>query len=66
MRDLGKNKFTVARLTLQTLINTYPDSEYLPQAKYALAESFFRENSSSSLARLKMSFEGFHYVFPGE
>src|SRR5712691_2738791 len=35
-RDLDKNKFTVSRLTLQTLINTYPDSEYLSQAKYLL------------------------------
>ena len=49
MRDLEKNKFTVARLTLQTLINTYPDSEFLPQAKYALAESFYRESSSSAM-----------------
>jgi len=48
-RDLDKNKFTVARLTLQTLINTYPDSEFLPQAKYALAESFYRENSSGAM-----------------
>ena len=42
MRDLNKNRFTVARLTLQTLVNTYPDSEYLPQAKYALAESLYK------------------------
>ena len=43
MRDLNKNKFTVGRLALQTLINTYPDSEYLSQAKYAMAESFLRK-----------------------
>src|SRR5437867_12532419 len=46
MHDLEKNKFIVSRLSLQTLINTYPDSEFLPQAKYALAESFYRESRS--------------------
>ena len=35
MKDMEKSRFTVARLTLQTLISTYPDSEFLPQAKYA-------------------------------
>src|SRR5256885_17131861 len=49
MHDLERNKFIVSRLSLQTLINTYPDSEFLPQAKYALAESFYRENSNSSM-----------------
>jgi outer membrane protein assembly factor BamD len=64
MRDLNKNKFTVARLTLQTLINTYPDSEYLPQAKYALAESFFRESSSSSLSQAENEFKDYITFFP--
>ena len=64
MRDLNKNKFTVARLTLQTLINTYPDSEYLPQAKYALAESFFKESSSSSLSQAENEFKDYITFFP--
>ena len=64
MRDINKNKFTVGRLSLQTLINTYPDSEYLPQAKYAMAESFFRENSSSSLSQAENEFKDFITFFP--
>ena len=64
MRDLGKNKFTVSRLTLQTLINTYPDSEYLPQAKYAMAESFYRESSSSSLNQAETEFKDYITFFP--
>src|SRR5438034_11836597 len=47
MHDLEKNKFIVSRLRLQTLVNTYPDSEVLPKAKYALAESCYRERSHS-------------------
>jgi len=63
-RDLDKNKFTVARLTLQTLINTYPDSEFLPQAKYALAESFYRENSSGAMNQAEAEFKDYITFFP--
>lgn len=64
MRDLNKNKFTVSRLTLQTLINTYQDSEYLERAKYALAESFYREHSSSALTQAEAGFKDFVTFFP--
>jgi outer membrane protein assembly factor BamD len=64
MRDINKNRFTVGRLSLQTLINTYPDSEYLPQAKYAMAESFFKENSSSSLSQAENEFKDYITFFP--
>src|SRR5215813_12423068 len=64
MRDLKKNKFTVGRLTLQTLINTYPDSEFLPRAKYAMAESFFKESSSSSLSQAENEFKDYITFFP--
>src|ERR1700754_214344 len=64
MKDLNKNKFTVARLTLQTLINTYPDSEYLPRAKYALAESFFKENSATTLGQADNEFKDLITFFP--
>ena len=64
MRDLKKNKFTVGRLTLQTLVNTYPDSEFLPRAKYAMAESFFKENSSSSLNQAENEFKDYITFFP--
>jgi TolA-binding protein len=32
MADQKKGRYTEARLSLQTLINTYPDSEYLAKA----------------------------------
>src|SRR5262245_14134699 len=64
MKDLGKNRFMVARLTLQTLINTYPDSEFLPRAKYALAESYFREGTTSNLNQAEVEFKDFITFFP--
>jgi outer membrane protein assembly factor BamD (BamD/ComL family) len=36
MVDVEQHRFTAANLTLQTLINTYPDSEYASKAKQAL------------------------------
>lgn len=65
MRDMQKSRFTVARLTLQTLINTYPDSEFLPQAKYAMAESFYREGTSTALTEAENGFKDYITFFPG-
>ena len=36
-------KYEVARLQLQALLNTYPDSEYLAKAKLAIGDSYFKE-----------------------
>jgi outer membrane protein assembly factor BamD len=41
--DLKHGRYTEGRLALQTLINTYPDSEYLAKAKLAVADSYFNE-----------------------
>ena len=62
--DLERNRLTVARLTLQTLINTYPDSEYLPQAKYMLADSFYREGTSSAMTQAEVEFKDYITFFP--
>ncbi len=64
LKDLGKSRYNIARLTLQTLINTYPDSEFLPEAKYALAESFYREGSTSTLNQAEIEFKDFITFFP--
>ncbi len=64
MHDLDRSRFTVARLALNTLINTYPDSEFLPQAKYALAESFYREGSTSTLNQAEAEFKDYITFFP--
>src|SRR5579883_902881 len=64
MKDMEKSRFTVARLTLQTLISTYPDSEFLPQAKYAMAESFYREGTSTSLTQAENEFRDYITFFP--
>ena len=37
--DIERSRFEVARLTLNTLMNTYDTSEYMAKAKLAIADS---------------------------
>lgn len=64
VRDLEKNRFEVARLTLQTLINTYDSSEYLAKAKLAIADSWFREGGSHGLAQAEAEYKDFILFYP--
>ncbi len=64
MEDIKKNKHAIARLTLQTLINTYPDSEYLAKAKLAIADSYYKEGGSSGLAQSVVEYTDFRTFFP--
>jgi hypothetical protein len=41
---------SAARLQLQTLIGSYPSSQYAGEARYEMAESYFREGSPSPTA----------------
>jgi outer membrane protein assembly factor BamD len=62
--DIEHGHYEQARLTLQTLINTYPSSEYLPQAKLAIADSWYREGSAKSLAQAHAECEQVLLQFP--
>ncbi|MBL8234448.1 MAG: outer membrane protein assembly factor BamD [Bryobacterales bacterium] len=64
VRDLEKNRFEIARLTLQTLINTYDTSEYLAKAKLAIADSWFREGGSHALAQAEAEYKDFILFYP--
>src|SRR5215472_3160351 len=64
LTDLKESRFTAARLKLQTLINTYPDSEYLESAKFTFAESFYKEGTPSSYTRAEAAFKDYLTSFP--
>src|SRR5690348_8902444 len=49
MDNIKRNRMEEARLTLQTLINTYPDSEYLAKAKLAVADSYFKQGGFTGM-----------------
>ena len=54
----------VGRLNLQTLINTYPDSEYLAKAKLAIADSYYKEGGSANLTQAVAGYKDFIVFFP--
>src|SRR5713226_1209061 len=51
MEDVRRGRHEVGRLNFQTLINTYPDSDYLAKAKLAIADSFYKEGGTANLTQ---------------
>ena len=64
MEAMKHNRFDVARMTLQTLINTYPDSEYIARAKLAVGDSWYAEGGTASLAQAEQEYRDFETFFP--
>ena len=64
MADLEKSRYTVARLELQTLMNTYPDSEYLAKAKLAVADSYYMQAGTTGLTQSIAEYQDFITFFP--
>src|SRR6266436_2147807 len=59
-----RGHFDVARLDLQTLLNTYPDSQYLMKAKLAIADSWFKEGGTAALTQAEQEYKDFITFFP--
>src|SRR5271166_5109935 len=64
MEAMKHNKYDVARLSLQTLINTYPDSEYIARAKLAIGDSWYQEGGSAAMAQAESEYKDFITFFP--
>ena len=64
MDAMKHNRFDVARMTMQTLINTYPDSEYIARAKLAVADSWYAEGGSTSLAQAEVEYKAGSRLHP--
>jgi outer membrane protein assembly factor BamD len=61
---MAKGRFDVARLDLQTLLNTYSDSEYQMRAKLAVADSWYKEGGSAALTQAESEYKDFITFFP--
>ena len=61
---LKHGHYTEARLNFQTLINTYPDSEYLAKAKLGTADSFYKEGGTSNMIQAISAYKEFIVFFP--
>lgn len=64
LNDIKHGRHEVGRLGMQTLINTYPDSEYLAKAKLAIADSFYKENGTANLLQAIQGYKDFIVFFP--
>ena len=64
IHDMEKGRYRIARLTLQTLINTYDTSEYMAKAKLALADSWFREGGGNGFAQAEAEYKDFILFYP--
>ena len=62
--DIKHGRYAVGRLALQTLINTYPDSEYLAKAKLEIAQSYYREGGTAGLKQSIVECKDFITFFP--
>src|SRR5580704_7445467 len=64
MDAMKHNRFDVARMTLQTLINTYPDSEFIARAKLGVADSWYAEGGTTALQQAEIEYKDFRTFFP--
>jgi outer membrane protein assembly factor BamD len=64
MDAMKRGKYDVARITLQTLINTYPDSEFIARAKLAVGDSWFAEGSTAGYQQAEVEYKDFITFFP--
>ncbi|HET9480008.1 MAG TPA: outer membrane protein assembly factor BamD [Pyrinomonadaceae bacterium] len=63
-KEVRKGRHDTGRLLFATIINTYPDSPFLPLAKLAIADSFFLEGSTSSLIQAAQAYQDWLTFFP--
>ena len=64
MDAMKHGKYTMARTLLETLINTYPDSEYIARAKLSVGDSWYAEGGTAALQQAEAEYKDFITFFP--
>src|SRR3981081_2203747 len=64
LEDIRRGRQEVGRLGLQTLINTYPDSEFLAKAKLGIGDSYYKEGGMAGLKQSIVEYKDFITFFP--
>ena len=62
--EVRKGRHETGRLLFATIINTYPDSPYLPLAKLAIADSFYLEGTKAALIQASQAYLDWLTFFP--
>ena len=64
MKFFEKNQYIKSRLSFQTLINTYPDSEYTPVSFLSIADSYYEEAGKENLLQSEAQYKDFIIFYP--
>ena len=64
LTSINNGRYDVARLDLQTMLNTYPDSQYQMRAKLAIADSWYKEGGTAALTQAESEYSDFRIFFP--
>ncbi|HEY6969748.1 MAG TPA: outer membrane protein assembly factor BamD [Candidatus Angelobacter sp.] len=64
MDSMKHGHYTEARTLLETLINTYPDSEYVARAKLSVGDSYYAEGGTAQWAQAEVQYKDFQTFFP--
>jgi outer membrane protein assembly factor BamD len=63
-KEVRSGNHETGRLLFSTIVNTYPDSPFLPLAKLAIADSFYLEGSTASLVQAAQAYQDWLTFFP--
>ena len=64
MVAMKKARYTEARTLLETMINTYPDSEYVARAKLSLGDAWYAEGGTAAWQQAEVQYKDFQTFFP--
>src|SRR5215475_4298556 len=64
VESMKKAHYQEARTLLETLINTYPDSEYIARAKLALGDAWYAEGGKAAWQQAESEYKDFQTFFP--
>lgn len=63
-KEARRESFETSRALYSVVINTYPDSVYLPLAKLAIADTFYLEGTTSALIQAGQAYQDWVTFFP--
>jgi outer membrane assembly lipoprotein YfiO len=61
---LDKSQFIKARLAYQTLITTYPDSDFTSKAFFEVGDTYYKEGGTESLLQAESQYRDFQLFYP--
>jgi outer membrane protein assembly factor BamD len=64
MESMKRGRYQETRTLLETLINAYPESEYIARAKLAVGDSWYNEGGSTAWKQAEVEYKDFQTFFP--